>query len=87
MPKRMRKELTINKEAAHAQNAQTAIKMSICSYNKFTQKLNLQVKRPHLTIPSLDGKKLEEKRAPLREVFLQATGGLLTDGQHVDPPK
>ena len=63
--------------------------MSKCSYNKVAQEWNKTyiLKRPYITIPSLDGQKQAEERAPMKEVFLQATGGLFANGQHVDSPK
>ena len=61
--------------------------MSTCSHNKVTQEKNLHIKRPYITIPSLDGQKQAEERAPMKEVFLQASGGLSTTGQLVDSPK
>ena len=65
--------------------------MSKCSYNKVAQEWNKTyiLKRPYITIPSLDGQKQAEERAPMKEVFLQAkvAGVLVANGQLVDPPK
>ena len=51
--------------------------------------LILLLKLPCITIPSLDGQKQAEERAPMKEIFLQAkvVGDLVTIGQHVDSPK
>ena len=85
--KHMFKEQSLTK-AAHARKTQTAhTKWAYAPTTRLRRSKTYILKRPYITIPSLDGQMQEEERAPMKEVFLQATGGLFANGQHVDSPK
>ena len=87
MLKHMCKALSPNGSCACVKNANCAYQMSTCSHNKVMQEKNLHIKKPYITIPSLDAQMQEGGAAARKEVFLQATGGLATTGQLVDSPK